>query len=96
MVSVEPCGVGSGAGIVGGAEAPLQVQVSAAELEWAGKMAVVGSDHELGETVGGAVTVVLPEVAGSKEHQAAANTEAEEPLEEEDCTPQEWVKDAQG
>lgn len=73
MVFVVPCGVGSGAEFVVGAEAQLQVQVSAAELALAGKMAVVGSavvgpDCELGETVDGAATVVekpvVPEVAG--------------------------------
>lgn len=42
MVLVVPCGVRSGAEFVVGAEVQLQVQVSAAELAAAGKMAVVG------------------------------------------------------
>lgn len=71
MVSVAPCGVGSGVEFVVGAEA--QLQVSAAELAPAGRTAVVcstvvGLDRELGEMVERAATVVeklvLPEVAG--------------------------------
>lgn len=73
VVSVAPCGVGSGVEFVVGAEAQLQVQVSAAELAPAGRTAVVcstvvGLDRELGEMVERAATVVeklvLPEVAG--------------------------------
>lgn len=105
VLSVVPCGVGSGAEYVVGAVAQLQDQVSAAELQLAGKMtavgsAVVGPDCKLGEMVDDSATVVeklvLPEVVGSQEHQVAANTEAEKPLEGEDYTLQEWALDALG
>lgn len=100
MVLVVPCGVDSGAEFVVGVEAQLQVQVDAAELALFGTMVVVGSvvvapDHDLGEMVEEDVTVievlVLPEVADSQEHQAAADIEAEKPMQRGGYTLQEWA-----
>lgn len=84
VVSVVPYGVRSGAEFVVGVEA----QVFAADLAQDGKMgevglAVDGPDHQLGEMVDGAVNVVeelvVPELAGSPEYQADADTEAGKP-----------------